>query len=242
MTLSPKPGKALTQAAVVDAIRQGILNGDLVPGQRLVEAELCESLGASRGNVRTALVDLDHEGLVERITNRGARVRLIGLPEALQIAEVRLEVEGLCVAKAAERITDGEIRELRDFARRLRDHRAHTEAREFADLVHQIFETYVRIADQPVAEEVLRRLRARNTSHRFRLIYQPGRSQVAGPYWLTLVDAICSRNPDAARQALRRLAQNVQEAMKALAQKRMPLAAPSAEATAQQDAPLAMQQ
>jgi DNA-binding GntR family transcriptional regulator len=228
LTLPKKPKKALSRAAVVDAIRQGILGADLVPGQRLVEAELCELLGASRGNVRSALMELDHEGLVERITNRGARVRVVNLQEALQIAEVRLAVESLCVAKAAQRITDKEIRVLRDLAKQLKERAKKSDVVGFADLMHKIFQTYVRIADQPVAEEVLERLRARNTRHRFRLTYRPGRAQVALPYRLELIDAICDRDPDAARRALQRHAQNIQEAMKVLADERTPFAATSA--------------
>src|SRR6516225_3971351 len=86
----PKPKsepKALSRVAVVDAIRRGILANELAPGQRLVETELCELLGASRASVRGALIDLVHEGLVDHIANRGARVRVVALEEALQIAE-----------------------------------------------------------------------------------------------------------------------------------------------------------
>src|SRR4051812_7936124 len=99
-SMNPRKGAVLSREDVVEAIRQRILRSEMVPGQRLVEAELCEMLGASRGTVRTALMDLAHEGLVERIANRGARVRVVGLEEALQIAEVRMVVESLCVARA----------------------------------------------------------------------------------------------------------------------------------------------
>ena len=95
------------------------------------------------------------------------------------------------------------------------------------------FQTYVRIADQPVAEEVLERLRARNTRHRFRLTYRPGRAQVALPFRLELIDAICNRDPDAARLALQRHCQNIQEVMKSLADNRTPFAVTSAGEVAQ---------
>jgi len=228
--------KALSQAAVVDAIRGGILANDLVPGQRLVEAELCKLLGASRGTVRSALMDLVHEGLVERIANRGARVRVVGLEEALQIAEVRKVVESLCVARAAERITPVDIERLRALAKKLKDRADHGDISGFAETTHQIFACYVRVADQPVAEEVLERLRARNTRHRFRLTYRAGRAKVAAPYWLDLVDAICRHDPEGARRAIERHAENVQEAMKALAQERTPFAAIYPQADASDDA------
>lgn len=216
--------KQLSRAEVVSAIRERILRGDLVPGQRLVEAEICELLNTSRGTVRTALMDLAHEGLIERIANRGARVRVVSLAEALQIVEVRMVVEALCVARAAERITDAEIKQMRKLAEELKGSAAKSDIEGFARLTHEIFECYVRIADQPVAAEVLARLRARSTRHRFRLTFKPGRAQVALPYWLDLVDAICARDPNAAQEALRRHVQNIEDSMKALSDQDTPFA------------------
>jgi DNA-binding GntR family transcriptional regulator len=220
----PKPNhpKAPSRAAVVDSIRQGILANDLAPGQRLVEAELCELLGASRGNVRAALMDLVHEGLVEHIANRGARVRIVGLEEALEIAEVREVVEALCVARAAERITDSEITEMRALAKEMEASAERGEVAHYADLTHKAFETYIRISGQPVAEEVLTRLRAQGARHRFRLTYRTGRAQVSLPYWLDIIDAICRRDPAEASSALHRHAANVREVMRALENEQAP--------------------
>jgi DNA-binding GntR family transcriptional regulator len=226
----PKRAAPLSQEAVVDAIRQAILANNLVPGQRLVEAELCDLLGASRGTVRSALMDLVHEGLIERIANKGARVRVVGLEEALQIAEVRMAVESLCVARAAERITNEDIRLLRDLAKQLKECAKLGSGPAFANLTHRVFENYVRIADQPVAAEVLDRLRARNTRHRFRLTFRTGRARIAVPFWLDIIDAICSQDPEAAKLALRRHAENVQSAMKALALEHTPFAVDRTEA------------
>lgn len=223
-TTGRKHSKALSQSGVVDAVRQRILRGELVPGQRLVEAELCELLGASRGTVRTSLMDLEHEGLVERIANRGARVRVVPVEEALQIAEVRMVVEGLCVARAAERISDKEIERMRGYATQFRACAEEGDSARFAELTHAVFELYVKIADQPVAAEVLARLRSRSTRHRFRLTFRPGRPLVAVPYWLAIIDGICRRDPKAAEEALRAHAFNVQETMKAIAHEDRPFA------------------
>src|SRR3954452_22837464 len=81
---------------VLDAIRDAIADGEFAPSQRLVEADLSERFGASRGSVRTALLQLTAEGLVERVQNRGARVRAISLIEAIEITEVRMALVGLC--------------------------------------------------------------------------------------------------------------------------------------------------
>ena len=60
--------------SVVVAIRDAITDGEFAANQRLIESDLSERFGASRGNVRIALLQLTSEGLVERMQNRGARV------------------------------------------------------------------------------------------------------------------------------------------------------------------------
>ena len=94
------------QEAAERAIRVAISRGDMPPGYRLVEAELVALTGASRSAVRLAIDALAAEGLVERIQNKGARVRVVSLEEAIAITECRMPLEGLLARKAAERITD----------------------------------------------------------------------------------------------------------------------------------------
>ena len=98
---------------VAGALRAAILQGEFAPGQRLVEADLCERFGASRFIVRAALQELSAQGLVEFQRNRGARVREISLGEAIEITEVRKLLEGLQAARAAERVTAAEAAALR---------------------------------------------------------------------------------------------------------------------------------
>jgi DNA-binding GntR family transcriptional regulator len=203
----------LSQAAVVERVRRGILAGDLVPGQRLVEAELSETYGASRGAVRAALIDLTHEGLVERIANRGARVRVVSVAEAVQITEVRMAVEGLCGAKAAERVTDQEVVTLQELGTAMTRAVEQGDVVGYSQLNHQLHERVIAISDQPVAAEVLGRLRARNVRHQFRLAYRVGRPQVSLPQHLDIIQAVCGRDPAAAEAAMRRHLGSVLEAL-----------------------------
>ena len=104
---APRAGEQ-ARAHAFATLRQAILSGDLAPGRRLVEEELAGTLGVTRQSLRSALLDLTAEGLVERIPNRGARVRVVSTAEAVAITECRMALEALCAAKAAERITDDE--------------------------------------------------------------------------------------------------------------------------------------
>src|ERR1700757_5205002 len=108
---SPRAGGAARVFAFA-TLRQAIHSGDLAPGQRLVEEELAGTIGVTRQSLRAALLDLTAEGLVERIPNRGARVRVVTAEEAVAITECRMALEALCAGKAAQRITDAEAAQL----------------------------------------------------------------------------------------------------------------------------------
>jgi DNA-binding GntR family transcriptional regulator len=200
--------------SVTHSIRERIVAGDYAPGQRLVEADLIGEHGASRGAVRTALIQLEQAGLVERVANRGARVRMIDVEEAVRLMEVRMVVEGLCAAKAAENATPADIKELRGIAASMTEAVRAGESMAYSDLNSRLHEAIRRIADQHVATEVLLGLQARNVRHHFRLALRPGRAQVSLPEHLALIDEICARDSAAAERAARRHVTSVIEALR----------------------------
>ena len=110
---------ATADPSVTDVIREAIIRGDYAPNQRLIEADLSTAFSASRATVRTALLELAGEGLVERLPNRGSRVRAISVDEAIEILEVRIGVEGLCAAKTAARLSDEDAAALADLRTRM---------------------------------------------------------------------------------------------------------------------------
>lgn len=206
--------RVVTQADVVASVRKAILAGDLVPGQRLVEAELSEAYGASRGAVRSALIDLTHEGLVERIANRGARVRVVSIAEAMQVTEVRMAIEGLCGRKAAELVTPDDIAGLRELGEQMVAAVEGGDVVTYSGLNQRLHERIIALARQPVAAELLSRLRARNVRHQFRLAYRAGRPQVSLHQHLAIIDGVCRRDPDAAEAAVHAHLESVMQALR----------------------------
>lgn len=204
------------RADVAAAIRDGIARGDFAPNQRLVEGDLSEMFGASRSGVRSALIELTNEGLVERVQHRGARVRAVTLAEAIEISEVRMVVEGLCAAKAAERVTDAEIAELRSLGDAMRAAVAEGHVLEYSALNKSLHQRIVDISGQETAAGVLARLRAQNVRFQFQLALVPGRPNVSLPEHLAIIDAICAHSPEAAERAARRHLVSVIDALKAV--------------------------
>lgn len=85
---------------IAATLEEEIVLGWLMPRERLVEEELAERLGVKRHVVREALAELERVGLVERVPNRGAFVKLLDPAEVRQIYAVREALETL----AAEHI------------------------------------------------------------------------------------------------------------------------------------------
>lgn len=88
----PKRGATL-RLIVEDKIRQAISSGHFRPGQRLVERELCETMGVGRTSIREALRQLEAEGLIISHPHRGPSVSSISLEEAKQLYTVRALLE-----------------------------------------------------------------------------------------------------------------------------------------------------
>jgi DNA-binding GntR family transcriptional regulator len=201
---------------VVDAIRDAIADGEFAANQRLIESDLSERFGASRGNVRTALVQLSSEGLVERMPNRGARVRAVSLAEAIEITEVRMALEGLCAAKATERLTDEDRERLRGIGAAMQDAVATGDLLGYSDLNRQLHALIRTLGGQATAQAILERLRGQNVRHQFRLAMLPGRAAVSLPQHLEMIDALCAGDPDAAEAAVRRHLQSVIDTLPAI--------------------------
>jgi DNA-binding GntR family transcriptional regulator len=195
------PGEAPDE--VVDRLRAAIHEGEFVPNQRLVEADLSVRFAASRAAVRTALVQLAAEGLVERVQNRGARVRAVSLAEAIEISEVRMVVEGLCAAKAAERATDEDAALLRGVGADMQRAVEAGDVFGYSELNRRLHAAVRSIGGQSVAADVLERLRGQNVRHQFRLALLPGRASVSLPQHLEIVEAVCARDPARAEAAMR---------------------------------------
>ncbi len=94
---------------VFEYLRESILNGELKPGERLMEINLAEQLGVSRTPVREAIRKLEKEKFVEMLPRKGAYVADLTAKDILDVLEMRIILEGFAAALAAERMTDEEI-------------------------------------------------------------------------------------------------------------------------------------
>lgn len=211
---SPRAGEAARTYAFT-TLRQAIHSGDLAPGQRLVEEELAGMIGVTRQSLRAALLDLTADGLVERIPNRGARVRVVTTEEAVAITECRMALEALCAVKAAERISDGDAAQLRELAENLKRSVAEANPLKYSELNRELHRRVGVISGQAVAVGLLERLHAQLVRQQFQLALRPGRPEVSLGEHLAIAYAVADRRPEDAERAVRAHLASVIEALQA---------------------------
>jgi len=198
---STRAGEAAADLA--QRIRDAILDGRFAPNQRLIEADLSESFEASRASVRSALMMLATEGIVERLPNRGARVRAISLGEAIEIVEARIGLESLVARKAAAKRSDAEVRELRELGDEIEASVSSGDFMNYSRL-NQLLDARLReISGHATATQLLERLGAQSARHQFRLAYEPGRAATSAPEHVAIIDAVVAGDADAAERATR---------------------------------------
>lgn len=209
----PGTGEQAKQHALVQ-LRQAIARGEMAPAQRLVENELAEQFGVTRASIRAALIDLASEGLVERIRNRGSRVRVVTVEEAVAITECRMVLEGLCAAKAAVEASDDQLTELTELGEAMSKAVADGEPVTYSELNHELHDRIRQFSGQQVAVELLERLNAQLVRHRFQLALRPGRPQQSLSEHLAMIEAIRARDPQAAEEAVRAHLMSVIDALR----------------------------
>lgn len=200
--MPPRP--ASLPSDITTRLRDAITRGQLMPNERLVEADLAARYRVNRAHVRTALAMLDQEGLVVRERNRGARVRAISDAEALEIADTRLAVEAMMARQAAARATAADRKALRAIETRMRAAVADEDHAEFSRCNAALHREIQRISGNATAVRIADTLKSHLLRLQYRVILLPGRPQSSLAEHRAIVDALCRGNGDAAEAAMRR--------------------------------------
>ena len=197
-----------------ELLRAAIVDGKLQPNERLVEADLIRMFQASRSAVRTALVRLSQEGLVEHEPNRGAKVRLIDEQEAAEILEARMALEGLAARYAAGNATKADVTELRTILRQMRALLDSGDLLGVSELNAKLHARLLEIARHGTVSRLVATLNSQLVRFQYRTILSPGRAEQSHAEHRAIVDAVAKGDQDAAERAIRRHLSHVVEALR----------------------------
>jgi DNA-binding GntR family transcriptional regulator len=181
---------------VTESLRLAILDGQLRPGQKLVERELCGALKISRTLLREALQQLQAEGLIATVLHKGPFVALIGADEAGEIYEVRRVLEGLVGRGFAQNATDAEVAELRAQLEAIRPSVADGSPRDLLIAKGGFYAVLYEGCRNRVATQILTQLNNRMMLYKRLSLSAPGRPAEMLKELDAIVAAIETRDPD----------------------------------------------
>ncbi|WP_404402221.1 GntR family transcriptional regulator [Pelagibacterium halotolerans] len=187
---------------VTSQLREAIVSLRLRPGTMLDKAEICERLGVSRSPVADALARLQAEGLIDILPQRGSVVSLVSLAAVKEYIFIRTALECETVRKLAAEPPEGLIAALEENIARQQVLAAKDDKQGFHNTDLQFHEILLSAAGykrmKAMVDTARNNLdRARHLSNRIR------ETAIALEEHRAVLDAIASRNPDAAADAMR---------------------------------------
>lgn len=141
---------------VFHRIREDILSGKYEKDEELREITIGTELGVSRTPVREALRQLELEGLVKIIPNKGAYVTGISSKDIHDIYHIRSYLEGLCARWAAENITDEQIGQLEEILYLCDFHAKKEHMEQIVELDNKFHEIIYEAGNSKMLEHVLK--------------------------------------------------------------------------------------
>jgi DNA-binding GntR family transcriptional regulator len=191
---------------VAEVLREAILGGELMPGERIVESRIARQLGISQAPVREALALLERQGLVVKVNHRGAFVSRLHARELRELFTLRAVLDAFSARLAAERASDADIERLRSLLVRMR---TAEEARDLASLTEshlQLHEAIYRLSGHELLVEIFALIHPRM---KLALTFAENLFSSEGDETdchVPLIDALADHDPKRAERVARELA------------------------------------
>ena len=106
---------------VVTSFKEAILRGVIQPGDAIVESKVAQQLGAGIPLIREALIELEHQGYVQKVPYKGTTVTKLERREVEKIFRLRGELESLAIEWAKENVTQADIEDLRGITVKMKE-------------------------------------------------------------------------------------------------------------------------
>jgi DNA-binding GntR family transcriptional regulator len=201
LTLRVTKVAAPLRQQVVDGIRRSITVGHFPAGSRLIERDLCEAVGVSRTLIREALRQLESEGLVNVIPNKGPVVAEITPQQASMLYQVVAELVGLTCRLFVEHASPIQILRLKNAHRELKRSYSSRDVDAALATKTAFHELLIEGAGNEILGVVLRQLDARAMLLGASTLLQPGRMKNSQAEIENVFQAIVRGNGEDAREA-----------------------------------------
>jgi DNA-binding GntR family transcriptional regulator len=189
--------------AAADLIREAIVDGRVLPGERLKEEELAQQLGISRTPIREALLVLQTEGLLEATPNRGATVRSYDRADLEEMYDLRALLESHAARRAASRVTAKQLDELRTSCDRFAALIGGDDLQAVVGENALFHETILAAAESDRLSSMVRQVVALPLVYKSYVWYSPEQVKASHHYHLQLVKALARADGERAEIVMR---------------------------------------
>ena len=186
---------------IISALRGAIEAGILKPGVRLIERDLCEQLNVSRTSLREALRELQAQGILTHIDNRGLAVATLSREDAENVYRLRAVVEALIVQQFIERADEAELKRLDADGLALKKAYQSGSVERILASKHAFYDRICSGAQNALAFDIINGLVLRTSSLRTPSLARKERQQQSVREIDAILEAIHARNIPAAKRA-----------------------------------------
>lgn len=179
---------------LADRLRHMIVEGELAPGEKLQEKELCGQFGVSRTPLREAMKVLATEGLVQLTPNRGCTVAKLTLADLDEAFPIMGALEALSGELACKHITEAEVARIRDLHERMVRKYDAGALREYFKLNEQIHQLILAAARNPTLAQMQLSLSGRVRRARYMANMSPARWAKAVAEHEKILEALAARD------------------------------------------------
>lgn len=141
--------------AAAQALREAIISGELKGGDRILEQKWSSRLGIGQPTLREALRELEHQGLLRKLPQRGTYVAELSPDDYRQIHEVRIPLEAIAVGLTAKRLTPELEQELVEIVDTMADTETDQDVRRFHDCDVMFHRIIWETAGNPYLQDLL---------------------------------------------------------------------------------------
>jgi DNA-binding GntR family transcriptional regulator len=191
---------------VVHLLRDAILGGELVPGERLVESRIARQLKISQAPVREALALLERQGLVVKVHNRGTFVSRVHARELRELFTLRAVLDAFSARLAAANVTSLDVDKLRGLLTRMKTAEDANDLVSLTEAHLQLHEAIYQMSGHQLLSEIFAQIHPRMA---LALTFAENLFSSEGhetDCHIPLIDAIAARDPERAEAVARELA------------------------------------
>ncbi len=199
---------------VFNTLREAILRGDLVPGERLMELQLASKLGVSRTPIREAIRMLEQEGLAITIPRKGAIVAGMTEKDMQDVLEIREALEELSVQVACDKITDEQITVLRETMENFKESLKSGDIKRMAEADVEFHNVIYQATDNPKLISMLSNLQEQMYRYRVEYLKNPDNHDQLLQEHEAIYKGILEKDKDGVTQMIRRHISNQVDVVK----------------------------